>query len=324
MTISRRPLLFGGVAYLIAASTALAESTGSVRIGILLNSIPVEGLAWLAKGLRDAGYEEGRNLKLLVRSSEGREERLASLAAELVDARVDLIVAPLNPEIRAALQATSTIPIVMVYSVAPVETGLVASLSRPGANVTGTATNGPEVAGKMVEVLHDAILGLRRLSVLYDPTFPGMGLYARAGEAAAAALGIRWNRVVATTGEDLQRALTTLQKDRPDGVFVAMTGVFIAEMRRVVNALAGLRLPTLYSTRAPVALGGTMSYAPDFVALGVRTVAIIDKLLQGAKPADTPVEQPSRYQLTINMKAARAIGLEVPRALQMRADELLD
>ena len=325
MSIRRRPLLTGVITCLATTGAALEQAARKVRrVGVLLNNIPWESLAWVAAALREMGYEECRNLLLDVRSAQGHEDRLAALAAELVAARVDLILAPLNPEILAARRATSTIPIVMMYAVAPVETGLVASLARPGGNITGTATNAPELAGKMIEILHDAVPRMTLVTAMADPDFPGMALYSRASETAAAALAVRYKLLPVRTVADLEQSLALLERDRPDAILVAMTGVLIAEVRRVIEFAARQRLPALYSTRSPVADGGLVSYAPDFVALGRRTVATMAKILNGAKPADISIEQPNRFKLTINLKTARAMGLAIPQSLLLRADEVIE
>jgi len=324
--MNRREMVVAVGACAVSAPLAgQAQTPGRVyRIGVLLSSLPWETLAFrLRTPLRDLGYEEGRNVVFEIRSAQGQEDRLAGLAGELVAAKVDLIVAPLNPEILAAKRVTSTIPIVMVFSSTPVESGLVASLARPGRNVTGTTVQAPELAGKMLEALRDAVPRLVRVACLVEPEYPGMHLYRRQTERAAEAMGIRLTFVNVHTAAELDGALGLIAQTRPDALFVSMTGAIVAQYRRVIDFAARQRLPALYSTGGPVIDGGLMSYAADFAALTRRSAAMIDKILKGAKPVDLPVEQPTKFELVVNLKTAKALGITIPQSLLLRADEVI-
>jgi len=229
-----------------------------------------------------------------------------------------------NPEVLALKRATSVVPIVMMYVSAPVETGLVAALSRPGGNVTGTTTNTFDGAGKMTQVLRDTVPGLSRITWLAEPDYPGMALYWKSTSEAAAAMGIRAIMAPVRSVSDLSVALANLERDRPDALGVSTTGVLIEHIVRIVEFAAQHRLPTLYSTAFAVHQGGLMSYGPDFAAIDRRIASMVDKILKGAKPIDIPVEEPARFLLIINMKTARAIGLNIPKAVLLRADELVE
>lgn len=326
MTRSGRRAVVAAAVSLVALRGAWAQQPGRVwRIGLLLNEIPAQAvLALLAPPLAELGYAQGRDYTLQVRSAQGHSDRLDALARELLAAKVDLIVAPLNAEIAAARRASATVPIVMMFAVAPVETGLIASLARPGGNVTGTATNAPELAGKMIEVLRDAVPGLRRLALLAEPDFPGMNLYMQQSERAAAAIGLQARFHPVRTADELPEVLERLARDRPDAMLVSMTGPMVAGSAKVVAFAAAQRLPALYSTRGPVTQGGLMSYSADFAAMARRNAAMIDRIFKGGKPADIPVEEPARFLLIINLRAARALGLAIPRLLLQRADEVIE
>ncbi|MBI3371967.1 MAG: ABC transporter substrate-binding protein [Betaproteobacteria bacterium] len=294
------------------------------RIGILSQAIPLpERFALLSAALRELGYEEGRNIAFDYRFAEGREDRLPGLAADLVAKKVDLIVAFLNPEILAAKRATSTIPIVMVYAMAPVETGLVASLARPGGNLTGTTLQGPETAGKILEVLRDAVPGVARITILGEPEFPGMKLYIRATERAAEAMGIRLTLLPVRTLEEVETAFTVIARTRPDALYVVPTGAIVLHRARVIEFAARQRLPAVYTAKLLVIEGGLISYSQDQAALVRRTAAIIDRILKGAKPAELPVEQPTKFDLVVNLKTAKALGISIPKSVLVRADEVI-
>jgi putative ABC transport system substrate-binding protein len=319
----RRPIALAAPLLLASRSPLLAQPAGRLwRIGVLLHNIVFERFR-LRSVISDVGLQEGRHFEWVVRSSGGQADRLDALAAELVASGVDLIVAPNNLEIQAAMRATRTIPIVMMYATAPVETGLVAALARPGGNVTGTTTNVPEMAGKMIEVMHDLLPRMARMTYLYEPDYPGMPLYQRAAERAAAVLRIRLEGLAVRVPGDLDAALATLEREQPDAILVSMTGPLLGGFRRVISFAAAHRLPAIYSTTSPIAEGGLLAYAFDSVALVRRTSAIVDKVLRGARPADIPVEEPATFQLAINLKTAAAMGLTVPPTFLLRATEVV-
>lgn len=321
---TRRFVIAAAAVLLCTTDVVFAQTSGKVwRIGVLLHNFRIERLQLRAL-LPGIGLEEGRNLVFEVRSTHGQLDRLDGLAAELVAAEVDLIVAPNNTEVLAAKRATTTIPILMLYAAAPVETGLVASLARPGGNVTGTTTNSPELAGKMVEVMRDMVPRMTRIAFINEPYYPGMALYQRSAERACAALGIAARTLAVRTPADIDEALKSLERQRPDAVLVATTGSIVASYRRIVEFMALQRLPAIYSTPFPVRDGGLISYSPNFAAMARRNVAMIDKILKGTRPADIPVEEPAEFELVVNGKTARALGLAIPNPILLRASEVLE
>jgi len=294
------------------------------RIGIVsLLAFQARFAALIAPALRELGYEEGRNIEFDFRQAEGRTDQLPSLVADLAR-KVDLILAAGNLETEVAKRATSSVPIVVAYSLVPVEAGLVASLARPGGNVTGTTLQGPETAGKMMEVLRDAVPGTKRVTYLWEPDYPGMDLYRRPTERAAAAMGIRLTGLSVRTLADLDAALPQIIQQRPDALLIVISGAIFTHRARIIEFAASQRLPALYTSPQPVLEGGLISYTADYVALARRTAAIIDRILKGAKPSELPVEQPSRFELVINMQTAKTLGLKIPQSLLLRADRVIE
>jgi putative ABC transport system substrate-binding protein len=321
--MKRREAAIALVAVGIAPFAVRAQQAQTLyRIGLLSLALPRTGFATIIAALRELGYEEGRNVEFEYRLAEGRDERLSSLAADLVAKKVNLIVAYTNPEILAAKRATSTIPIVMVRGLAPVETGLIASLARPGGNLTGTTIQAPELGGKSMEVLRDTVPRATRVTILWDPDFPGLELYRREAERAADAMGIRITLLPVRTLVELETAFTLTARERPDALFVVPTGAIFTHRTRVIEFAARQRLPAIYTSKLPVIEGGLISYASDPGALVRRSAAIIDRVLKGARPVDVPVEQPTKYELVIDMKTAKALGLTIPQSVLIRADEV--
>lgn len=318
MNAHRRTAIAATGAALISPAL-LAQPAKVWRFGVLLHNFRFDRMR-VRTLLPEIGLEEGRNLQFEVRSTQGQLDRLDALAAELVAAKVDLIIAPNNTEIQAAKRATQTIPIVMLLGAAPVETGLIASLARPGGNVTGTSTNAPELASKMVEVVRDLLQRISSIVFLNEPDYPGMPLYQQAAERAAAAFRIKAETLVVRTPADIDEAFKSLERRRPDAVLVATTGTIIANYRRIIEFMAAQRLPAIYSASFPVPDGGLIAYSPNFVALARRNVGQIDKILKGVRPAEIPVEEPAEFQLVINLKTAKALGLTIPQTLLIRAD----
>jgi putative tryptophan/tyrosine transport system substrate-binding protein len=298
------------------------------RVGLLSVVFPPAAPAWqqrvpLLQALQDLGYVEGRNLALAYRWAEGRPERLPALAAELVRLPVEVIIAPSNHEILAARQATRTIPIVMVAGADPVGAGFVASLARPGGNVTGTAVAPPELAGKLLELLHELVPHARRVAVLVNPDFPGMAAYARAFEAGARGLGLTTQAVPLREGGGVDAAWASVMRERPDALYVVVDPLVGLHTDRILQLAARLRVPAIYTARGPVEAGGLMSYGPGFEAMIPRAAVYVDKILQGANPADLPVEQPMTFDLVVNLKAAKALDLTIPPSLLLQADEVI-
>ncbi len=320
-------LLLGGLFSPVGAEAQQAAKIA--RIGYLTLSLaaaPHLREAFL-QGLRDLGYVEGRNVVIEYRDAEGKLERLPALAAELVALKVDVIVAGGTPQALAAKQATRTIPIVFAAAVDPVENGLVTSLARPGGNVTGLSNLAQELVGKRLEQLKQAVPRVSRVAVLWQPgAFPERTEkeLLKEAEVAARALGVRLQFVEARGPEDFDRAFSEMTRKRADALTVLSCGMCVNERRRLVDLAAKNRLPALYQTRESVDAGGLMSYGPNLADSFRRAATYVDRILKGAKPGDLPVEQPTKFELVINLKAAKALGLTIPPSLLGRADHVVE
>jgi putative ABC transport system substrate-binding protein len=310
--------LIGGAATWPVA--ARGQPTRVYTLGVLTLPNPAPLLQALREGLRDVGYVEGSNLRLEIRSAPGRPDLQLEKAAELVRLKVDLIITFFTPAAVAAKQATRDIPIVMAGAGDPVETGLVASLARPGGNVTGQSSGGAEVAGKSLELIRELVPAVRRIGVLADETDPFAKAYmSQIGEAARSA-GIAVEPVITRPGQRLEAAFEALTGKRVDGLLVQGS---IANTEMLDLAIKH-RLPALTSIRLGPSLGALASYGSDYLALARQSAIYVDKVLKGAKPADLPVAFPTKFVMIINLKTARAIGLEVPPTLLARADEVIE
>jgi len=279
------------------------------------------------QGLRDLGYVEGRNVVIEYRSAEGKLERLPALAAELVALKVDVIVAPNTVAALAAKQATRTLPIVFAVAADPVTSGLVTSLARPGGNVTGLSVLAPELVGKCLELLTQAVPGVSRVAVLWQPGSLGERTekdMLKEAEVAARALGVRPQFVEARGPADFDRAFSDMTRARAGALTVLPSNMFANERRRLVDLAAKNRLPAVYPFREFVDAGGLMSYGATLADLYRRAATYVDKILKGTKPADLPVEQPTKFEFVINLKTAKALGLTIPRSVLIRADQLIE
>ena len=331
--ISRRAFLGGLAGGLLAAPlTAEGQQPGRVaRIGYLAANLAVADPrtreAFL-QGLRDLGYVEGRNLLIEYRDAAGKTERFPALAAELVALKVDVIVTEGGTlGALATKQATRTLPIVFTVVGDPVSEGLVTSLARPGGNVTGLSAVSPELVGKSLELLKQAVPEVSRVALLLKPdSMPDRAKKDRlnAADVAARALSVRLQVVEARGPEDFDRAFSDMTRARAGALTVLATPVFDSERRRLVDLAAKNRLPTVYSYRSYVEAGGLMSYGPDLADSFRRAATYVDKILKGAKPADLPVEQPTKFDFVINLKTAKALGLTIPPSLLQRADQIID
>lgn len=312
----------------LVASPGAAQSDKVFRVGILSNvplSSPQGAPVWGAfvEGLRDLGYVEGKNVTIVDRSSEGKYERLPELAAELVRLKVDVIVVPANQNVRAAQQASRTIPIVMAGASNPVGDGLVASLARPGGNVTGLSMLGERMVSKQLELLKETIPGVARAAVLGNPTnarFPG---WVREAKDAARTLGVDLVVVEARGPDDFERAFALMTKERVTGVVVSTDGMYLLHPARLAALAAKHRLPTIHGVREFVDVGGLMTYSPSMRASFRRAATYVDKIFKGAKPGDLPVEQAATFDLIINMKVAKTLGLTIPPRVLVRATEVI-
>ena len=313
----------------LAPLAAEAQQAGKIdRIGYLSPSPAAANPLSEAfrQGLRDLGYVEGRNVVIEYRSAEGKLERFPALAAELVALKVDVIVAPSTPAALAAKQATKTIPIVFTAVADPVASGLVTSLARPGGNVTGLSLLTPELVGKRLELLKQAVPGVSRVAVLWHPGALGERTekdMLKATDVAAQALGVRPQFVEARGPEDFDRAFSEMTSARAGALTVLPSAMLFFERRRLVDLAAKSRLPTVFTWRESVDAGGLMAYGPNQADFNRRAATYVDKILKGAKPGDLPVEQPMKYELVINLKTAKALGLTIPQTLLQRADHVI-
>jgi putative ABC transport system substrate-binding protein len=318
-------MLLGGA--VVAWPPAVRAQPGKVyRIGFLWDGPTVfpDALEAFRQGLQDLGYVEGRNIAIEYRWAEGKPERMRELAAELVRLKVDVIMAPSSIYTGAAKGATSTIPIIFMSHAAPLETGHVASLARPGGNITGLSLMQTETGVKGLELLKEAVPSLARVAVLFDPATPSHGPGLRAVEAAGPALGMQIQPVAARSATEYDTAFATMLRDRADAVLVLSTPLFIAGAKRLAELALTHKLPSLFGPRHHVEAGGFMSYSPDRNDLWRRAAIYVDKVLKGASPADLPVQQPTKFELIINLKTAKALDLTLPAAFILRADEVIE
>ena len=291
------------------------------RIGILRPGSPPDPLVEaFREGLHELGYAEGRNISIEYRWAEGRDERLPSLAADLVRLQVDVIVA--GAAAMAAKQATNLIPIVMPIGLDPVKVGLVASLGRPGGNVTGLTSLSEELPGKWMELIKETLPRVSRVAVLWDPA--GDPSQVRISELAARSLDVRLHVLKAGRPDSVEGAFTEAKENHAGALIVLGSPFFYAHRTRLVELAARRRLPTIYPQREFVAgSGGLMSYGADYRDQFRRAATYVDKILKGAKPADLPVQQPTKFELVVNLKTAKALGLTIPQSILVRADEII-
>jgi putative ABC transport system substrate-binding protein len=326
--VDRRRFLLTSLAGAVAAPLdAGAQQAGKVyRVGLLGTYSTQQEARWepLRAGLRDLGYVEGQNIVLEYRWSEGKYDRFPDLATELVRLKVDAIVSGGTPSTQAAMQATTTIPIVMVGTGDPLRTGLVASLARPGGNVTGLTQLGAEVAGKRLQILKDTVPNLSRVAFLRNRASAAHAPYFNDLQAAGRELKLTMQSVEVQEANEFEAAFAKMMRERPDALIV--TGDAIHQFRQawIVDFAAKRRLPALYQLKEYVQAGGLMSYGTNVTDNYRRAATYVDKILKGAKPADLPIEQPTKFELVINLKTAKALGLTIPPSLLARADQVLE
>jgi putative ABC transport system substrate-binding protein len=321
--------LMGG-SILAVPLTAEGQQAGKLhRIGLLASSPPNSPggrRAWegFFQGMRELGYVEGQNILVEGRWYGERTDRLPALAGELVQLKVDVIVAGAAPAPEAARRATSTIPIVMANHNDPVGSGLVASLARPGRNVTGMSTLSPELIGKRLQLFKEAIPGLSRVAVLSNPTIPSQALELKEAKVAAGLLKVQLQLLEARAPGDFAGAFSAMTKERADGVLIITSAMFYTERTRIAKLAAESRVPTIYAVKEFAEAGGLMTYGIDLHESFRRAAGYVDKILKGAKPADLPVEQPTKFELVINLKTAKALALTIPPGVRARADEVIE
>ncbi len=292
------------------------------RVGLIRGGSPPDPyVEAFRQGLRELGYVEGENIVIEYRWAEGKPERIPELTAELVRLKVDVLMTVGTHGGLTAKRATSTIPIVIPATTDPVGAGLVASLARPGGNVTGLSILGPELAEKRLQLLKESIPRVSRVAVVRDPGMPPTDL--RTTEAAGRALGLQLQVLEARGPSDFETALAAAKKGRAQALNILPSSVFYAHRARIVNLVAKTRLPAMYEHRDFVVAEGLMSYGPSFPELFRRAATYVDKILKGAKPADLPVEQASRFEFVINLKTAKALGVTFPQSILIRVDQVI-
>ena len=334
MTTRRDFVLGCGLALLAApiAVEAQQPSGKDLRIGLVSTFLPEHPLVRelsnaFRQGLRELGYAEGRNIVIEYRSAQGRVERLPDLFTELVRLKVDLILTQGGtPAVRAAKQANITVPIVAPAMADPVSDGLIASLARPGGNITGSTFLGPGLVPKRLELLKEAVPGASRVAVLWHPGVYGdrtMRAMLTETELAAQTLNLQLQLLDARGPNDFDRAFSAMTRGRASALVVFPSPMFYGEHKRIVDLATKHRLPAIYAFREAADAGGLMAYGANLPDLFRRAATQVDKILKGAKPADLPVEQPTKFELVINMRTARALGLTIPQSLLLRADEII-
>jgi len=320
-----------------ARTEAQSSSTSPPRVGLLMFTASAREevkpsvrrlLTAFENGLRDHGYVIGESILIDFRTASGRPERLASIAAELVRRRVDVIVAPTTPAALAAQKATTNIPVVMVTASDPVGNGLVASLPRPGGNVTGTTIMGTDLAAKRLELLTQVLPGVSRLGVLPGLSnraqTPAWKLALTEAHAAARTRGVILVLLALDSFQDFTSASAAVAKERPEALLVLPDPLNFAHRSQIVSFAASHRLPGMYPETEYVEAGGLVAYAADLASLFRRAGGYVDKILKGTKPADLPVEQPTKFELVINLKTAKALGLTIPQSILLRADRVIE
>jgi putative ABC transport system substrate-binding protein len=306
---------------------ARAQQPGKLRtIGFLgqsTRSAASEWVAALVQRLHELGWNEGRTVAIEYRWAEGREERFAEIAAEFVRLKVDIIVTSGTPQVLAAKHATSVIPIVFAAAGDPVASGLVASLARPGGNATGLSSLVADLAGKRLELLREVVPALRRLAIMGNVGNPLTVLELGEVQAAAGTLGLEVHTLEIRQAQDITPAFEAL-KGRADALYVCIDALVNANRIRINTSALGARLPTMHGSRDYVEAGGLMSYGPNYPDLFRRSADYVDKILHGTKPGDIPVEQPTKFDLVVNLTTARALSLDLPPTLLARADEVIE
>ncbi len=316
-----------GAGILAAPLTADAQQAAKVaRIGFLGNStaaLEANLVGPFREGLRDLGYVEGRNILIEYRWAEGKYERFPALIAELIALKVDLIVTAGTPAALAVKKATTSIPLVMIAVGDPVGTGLVASLARPGGNITGLTSIAPDLEGKRLELLREVIPGVSHIAVLWNSASPSQVIQEKEVQAAAQVLRMRVLSLGVRTPEEIENAFSVIVRERPGALLVLADRLFLHHRARIMDFAAKHHLPGVHAYRELVEAGGLMSFGPSYAGMHRRAAYYVDRILKGAKPADLPVEQPTKFELIINLKAAKILGLTIPQSLLQRADQII-
>jgi putative ABC transport system substrate-binding protein len=326
--IDRRSVaLAGGIGLLVAHRIGHGQPAATIRrVGMLVmasDAAAARPRTAFREGMYDLGWLEGKNVEYVRASAEGDVNRLDALARDLVEQKVDVIFTANSPATRAAQRATKTIPIVMTNVSDPVGLGYVASLARPGGNITGTVIQADELLGKLIQILHEVTPAARRFAILSNASNPSHAAYRAAAESACAALGLAAIWVVASAPAELAGAVELIVRQRSQAVVVVADPMYFNERVKLQALLQTTRLPVAYGLREHVVAGGLLSYSSDLAANFRYTAKYVDKILRGAKPADLPVEQPTRFDLVLNLKTAKELGLKIPQSVLLRVDEVI-
>ena len=327
--IKKKKLSWLGLSAMLLAPSFHAEAQQPKKVPRIawLTSSPLSGNAKrieaFRQGLRELGYVEGKNIVIEYRSGEGNRDRVPALAVELVHLKVDVIVTAGASTTRSAKAATTTVPIVMAQDIDPVESGFVTSLARPGGNITGLSTLGPELSGKRLELLKETIPKLSRVAVLGTSTVPGHSQMMREIERAAMALSVELQYLDVLSSKDIETAFRAASKGRAEAVLVLQSPILFSQRAQIIDLAVENRLPAMYFQTEYVEAGGLMGYSANLNDLARRAATYVDKILKGAKPAELPVEEPKKFELIINLKAAKQIGLTIPPNVLARADRVI-
>jgi putative ABC transport system substrate-binding protein len=316
-------LALGAMLFALSLPAAAQQAKKVPRIGYLALSESRDLDGAFRKGLREHGYVEGQNINVEYRYAGGKADRLTDLATELVNLKVNVIVASGTQSIEAAKQATQTIPIIFPVTPDPVKSGFVASFARPGGNITGLGTLNPETGGKRLELLKEVIPGISRVAVLWNPTNPGSKITLKETEVAAKALGLQLQILEVRGPDDFEGAFRAATKEHAGAVTIIPDTMLRSQQRRIHELATKNRLPTIFNSGEYVVAGGLMSYGASIADLYRRAATYVDKILKGTKPADLPVEQPKKFDLVINLKTAKQIGLTIPQSVLYRADKVI-
>jgi putative ABC transport system substrate-binding protein len=319
-------LLFVVVVLAVAVISEAQQPAKVPRIGFIVGASLSASLARteaFRQGLRELGYVEGKNIVIEWRYADGKSDRLPTLATELALLKVDVIVTSGGDPTRSAKEATFTIPIVMAQANDPVGSGFVASLAQPGGNITGLSSLAPQISGKRLELLKEIVSKLSRVAVLGSSTNPGNAQSLKETELAAKSFGVQLQSIDVRDPKDIETAFRTASKGRAEGLLVLASLVLNSQRKQIVELTAKSRLPAIYYAPEWVEDGGLISYGVSFTDLYRRAATYVDKILKGAKPADLPVEQPKKFELIINLKAAKQIGLTIPQSVLYRADKVI-
>jgi putative ABC transport system substrate-binding protein len=316
-------LLVAPLTAVVAQPREKVPRVGYLNPGSASDPLRQRRLEAFRHGLRELGYVDGQNITIEPRWAEGQYERYPALAADLVRVPVDVIVTNGGAATKAAQDATRTIPIVMSVVIDPIGSGLVSSLAHPGGNVTGHSLMASDLVGKQLELLKEVVPTVARVALLWNPANPGHAPQVREAEAAAQVLGVQLHMLEARVPQDLDSAFAAMTRERADALLMLAEGVFTNQLRQIAELATQRRLPSIYGVTEYAEAGGLMVYTANFLDLERRAATYVDKILRGAKPGDLPVEQPTTFELVINLKTAQALGITIPPRLLFQADKVI-